>query len=216
MLCQDQPQPLATCQVSSRSRDKCLVQAIWDSGKESCRSNLSLRESLKLPLPRSLPLPVPGPYVSQDCPATARGCSQLLSVVNSSGFPAQSHCLPVEPKCHPWQPLLLSAVLLPLLCVKCQVQSSSRWKQTLQHLAQRASGSAYLYPNPEGCCKQPFGNERKKTAERAETLSHLPLGVQPQPGVLRGWKLSKNPNSCPALLSHSTAFKKVKAPAFPR
>lgn len=39
------------------------------------------------------------------------------------------------------------------------------------NLSQRASGSAHLYPNPEGCCKQPLGNERKKTAV---TPSHLP------------------------------------------
>lgn len=94
-----------------------MVQAIWDSGKESCRSNLSLRESLNSPLPRSLPLPLPGPYSSQDYPATARGCSQLLLIVNASGFSCSK---PLSP-CRAQVPSLTASApqccaALPALC----------------------------------------------------------------------------------------------------
>lgn len=125
----------------------CLVQAIWDSGNESCRSNLSLHESLNSPL-----LPPPrsnspnlhfGLTLTRTILLLRGGGTQPPLIVNASlDFPAQSHCLPLEIKCHPWTtsvPYSL-VLLLPepglfssLHCTKCQVLStlSSRGKQKL-------------------------------------------------------------------------------------
>lgn len=127
-----------------------------------------------------------------------QGLLPALLIADASGFSCSE---PVSP-CRAQVPSLdsLCSELCWALPALCQVPGNKPFSTFPKGLLE-----VHTFPLTQRAANSPLGMRRRQQSSDSQPS---------QPGVLQGWELSKNPNSCPALLSHSTELKKGEGTSF--